>query len=66
MLFRSTFKRAVQVDSAAELKIGLEARAVQPASFSVRGLILGAIFVALALMAGLARRLRRSAEAGAV
>jgi hypothetical protein len=61
-----TFKRAVQVDPAAELKIGLEARAVQPASFSVRGSILGAIFVALALMAGLARRLRRSAEAGAV
>jgi hypothetical protein len=46
-----TFKRAVVVDTRAELKIGLEAKAVRAASWGVRALILAATMLFLALCA---------------
>jgi hypothetical protein len=53
-----TFKRAVLVDSFAELRIGLEATAVRAASNGVKFLTLGGILVLLALLAWAARGLR--------
>ncbi|MBI5387841.1 MAG: hypothetical protein HZA90_24530 [Verrucomicrobia bacterium] len=46
-----TFVRAVQVDTWADLRIGIEARAAKTASFGVKLGILAGVFAALALLA---------------
>jgi hypothetical protein len=56
-----TFKRAVVVDTWADLRIGLEASAVKAASWSVRVLILAGTLLALGAFGWTARLLRRSA-----
>ena len=53
-----TFKRAVVVDTWADLHIGLEARSAQPATWRVRLVILLALVLALGLLGGAARPLR--------
>ncbi len=53
-----TFKRAVAVDTWADLKIGLQATAARAASWGVRVLILAGLFVMLALLAWAARSFR--------
>lgn len=57
-----TFKRAVVVDTWADLRIGLEAAAVKAASWGVRVSILGVTLVLLTGLALLARIFRRSVE----
>jgi hypothetical protein len=52
-----TFKRAVVVDKEADLRIGVEAASVQVASGGMRVQMLAAIFVVLAVMAGLGKML---------
>jgi hypothetical protein len=57
-----TFKRAVQVERFADLKLGIEASAVRAASSSIRLLILGGVFVVMGLLAWLSRSLRAGAQ----
>jgi hypothetical protein len=52
-----TFKRAVVADTWADLRIGLEARSSQPATWRVRLMILLAIGVVLGVLGGAARSL---------
>jgi hypothetical protein len=58
-----TFSRSVAVDPWADLKIGIEAKAVRAASWSLRLVILGATFLLLAGLALAARIFRRGKEA---
>jgi hypothetical protein len=58
-----TFSRAVAVDNWADLQIGIEAKAVQFASWFQRVLILAGTFVVLALFALSAQTFRRSTRA---
>jgi hypothetical protein len=58
-----TFRRAVQVDTWADLRIQMTAAALRPASSGMRLTILGGIFGALALLVWVAGSLRRTAEA---
>lgn len=51
-----TFKRAVLVDTWADLNLALEARAAHSASWALRALMLTGAFVALAVLAQLSRR----------
>lgn len=53
-----SFHRAVQVNTWADLRIGLEARAVHRASAGLRLLVLAALFVGFGLAAWAARRVR--------
>jgi hypothetical protein len=55
-----TFKRAVAVDTRADLRIGLAASAVKAASWPVRTLILVITLIVLASFAGLARSFQRN------
>jgi hypothetical protein len=55
-----TFKRAVMVDKWADLKIGLEARAVRVASSAVRLLILAGTMMLLAVFAWMGVRMRHT------
>jgi len=57
-----TFKRAVVVETPADLKIDLEAKAVKAASWAVRVLILGGTAIFLFLCAFAARTFRRSEQ----
>jgi len=57
-----TFKRAVVVDTWADLRIGLEASAVKAASWGVRVLILGATLVLLFGLGLVARAFRQEEE----
>jgi hypothetical protein len=57
-----TFKRAVVVDTWADLRIGLEASAAKAASWTVRMAIIGITVVALGLLGWLAHSLRRNGE----
>ncbi len=52
-----TFRRAVVADTWADLRIGLEARSAQPATWRVRLLVLLALALALGLLGGAARKL---------
>jgi len=61
-----TFKRAVVVDTFADLKIGLAASPVRAASWRVRLLILACTLVILAVFAWAARATPRSDETQAV
>jgi hypothetical protein len=58
-----TFKRAVVVDTFADLKIGLEASAVRAASWRVRVLILAVTLLILVVFAWAARSIPHSDEA---
>jgi len=51
-----TFRRSVQVDPLADLKIVLETRASRPASWAVRTTTLGFVFVGFAMAAWIAKR----------
>src|SRR6185295_16999995 len=57
-----TFKRAVVVDTFADLKIGLEASAVRIASWRVRGLILAGTLLILVVFAWAARSTSQNDE----
>jgi hypothetical protein len=57
-----TFKRAVVVDTWADLRIGLEATAARAASWSVRGAILGGTIALLIAFGLIARTFRRATE----
>ena len=57
-----TFKRAVVVDTWADLRIGLETSAVKAASWGVKVLILGGTLVMLGVFGWVARSFRRSAD----
>jgi hypothetical protein len=57
-----TFKRAVVVDTWADLKIDLAAKAVKAASWGVRALILGGTLLFLVVLARLARPLTKTAN----
>jgi len=52
-----TFRRTVQVDPSAEMRIALETRAVQPASIPVRLLIVFTLFVGIGILLWAAFRL---------
>ena len=54
-----TFRRTVQVDTWADLRIQLEAAAARTAPWGFRVAILGLIFVGFALLAWLPGRIRR-------
>jgi hypothetical protein len=56
-----TFRRTVQVDPAAELKIVLETRAAREASWVVRITTLGGVFIGFVLFGWLASTFRRPA-----
>ncbi|PYI86997.1 MAG: hypothetical protein DME26_07740 [Verrucomicrobia bacterium] len=57
-----TFNRAVQVDTFADLRISLEARAARAASASVKIFILAGAFVLFALLAWAAKRAGRATD----
>jgi hypothetical protein len=54
-----TFKRAVVVETWADLKIGLAIKAARAASWSVRLWILAGVLLILAVFAGAARAFQR-------
>jgi hypothetical protein len=58
-----TFRRTVQVDTWADLRIRLEASALRTAPWGFRVLMLGFTFVGFALLAWLPRRVRKDAVA---
>jgi hypothetical protein len=60
-----TFRRTVQVDTWADLKIQLEAGALRAASWSMRVVMLGVIFVGFASLAWLPRLVKKDAVGGA-
>jgi hypothetical protein len=58
-----TFRRTVQVDPLADLKLVLETRASPPASWGVRIMTLAAVFFGFAFLVWLASTLRRRTAA---
>ncbi len=60
-----TFTRPLQVDTWADLKIGLEASAARPTGFGAKLLLLAAVFILAALLANLAHPRRREVRPGA-
>jgi hypothetical protein len=58
-----TFKRAVEVNTKADLRIELQAKVARAASLSLRFVMLTGILVAIALTFSLTRRSRRASVA---